>query len=270
MQFTDKTVEGAIALGLAEMGLEESQAEIKVLEEPTKGLFGKLKGKAIVEIEKKKTGTELATSFLQEILDIMDITAKATFNGDEENPIITIIAESSSSVIGYRGELLDALQVLAGAVANIGNKVYKKVVVDCENYRSKREDTLVNLARKLEAKATEMRREVVLEPMNPFERRIIHTTLADSQTVTTKSEGTEPNRYVIIVPNDKDENSKPYIADRNNKHSQHGRNGHNKKGGKKDFGRGNKGGRRDGGKKPEEKKKTASYFGTYLGNSLKK
>ena len=89
-------------------------------------------------------------------------------------------------------------------------------MVDCENYRERREETLIKLAKKLEQKATEMRREVILEPMNPYERRIIHTALANSETVTTKSEGAEPNRYVVIVPNDKDEFSKPYSAARNN------------------------------------------------------
>lgn len=270
MQFTEKTVDEAISLGLAEMGLDESQAEIKVLEEPTKGLFGKLKGKAVVDIQKKKTGTEKAVDFLQKTLDIMEITAKATFNGDEENPVISVIAETSSSVIGYRGELLDALQVLASAVANIGKKDYKKVVVDCENYRNKREETLISLAHKLEGKATDMRREVVLEPMNPFERRIIHTALAESQTVTTKSEGSEPNRYVIIVPNDKDENSRPYIADRNNNRSRQANKNFKQKdrAGRKGFGNSSKGGRSDN-RKPQEKKRTASYFGTYLGNSMK-
>ena len=84
------------------------------------------------------------------------------------------------------------------------------MVVDCENYRDRREETLVKLAHKLEEKATEMRRDVILEPMSPYERRIIHTALSGSETVTTKSDGKEPNRYVVIVPNDKDEFAKPY------------------------------------------------------------
>jgi hypothetical protein len=125
---------------------------------------------------------------------------------------------------------------------------------------------LVKLAHRLEEKATEMRREVILEPMSPYERRIIHTALSESQTVTTKSDGKEPNRYVVIVPNDKDEFSKPYNAGRNN-------NDKNKKGyssNKNSKGRrnGSKGGRPA--QKPSgEKKKSTITFGTYLGNSLK-
>lgn len=275
MQFTGKTIEEAIELGLQELGVTQERVEVTVIEEPVKGLFGKLKGKAVVEIELKKVGADRATEFVQKVLNIMDINAKAQFNGDEETPIITLIAESSSSVIGYRGEVLDALQTLAGAVANIGNKNYKKVVVDCEDYRTKREDTLVNLAHKLEEKATEIRREVILEPMNPFERRIIHTALAESQTVTTKSEGKEPNRYVVIVPNDKDEFSKPYNAGRNNNGNRRNsrnndrRNGGFKsdRGGKKGF-NSNRNSKRSSGF-TEEKRKTPSGFGTFLGNSFK-
>ena len=215
--------------------------------------------------EKKKDNLEKTVEFVQGILDILDLTAKATLVEGTENPTINLIAEKSSEVIGYRGEVLDAIQTLAGAVLNIGKDTYKKVVVDCENYREKRNDTLVSLAHKLEAKATDMRREVILEPMSPYERRIIHTALAESETVTTKSEGKEPNRYVVIVPNDKDEFSKPYNAGRNNDKGQ--------KGGRRDDRRG---GNRKGGKSftkkapvEGEKRKTSSFFGTFLGNSLK-
>lgn len=286
MQFTAKTVDEAKAVGLAQMGLTEDQADIQILEEPKKGLFGRLKGQAVVEItekkkevkeEPKKEQKEKETSekdeqraleFVKGIIEIMDLSAKAELSTKDGSTVITLISDDSANVIGYRGEVLDAIQTLAGAAMNIGNKEYKKVVVDCENYREKREDTLVKLAKKLEQKATEMRREVILEPMSPYERRIIHTALSESQTVTTKSEGKEPNRYVVIVPNDKDEFSKPYNAGRN--HSDRGgRNGG--KGGRQGHGRkdnrsrGSHGGRSSG----SAKKKTTITFGTYLGNSLK-
>lgn len=273
MQFTGKTVDEAIATALTELGIEEKDAVIEVIEEPTKGLFGKLKGKAVVEVSKKQSDAERAVSFIQGIIDIMDINASAKLKEDGESTIISLIAEDSSQVIGYRGEVLDAIQTLAGAAANIGKKDYKKVVVDCENYRDKREETLVKLAHKLEEKATDMRREVILEPMSPYERRIIHTALSESQTVTTKSEGKEPNRYVVIVPFDKDEFSKPYNAGRNNERS--GRRNSDRKGGRNDRrngGRGrngNHGSKRGGSGFVEEKRKSPSGFGTYLGNSLK-
>ena len=267
MEFTGKTVEEAKEKALTELNISENQAEITVISDAVKGLFGKIKKEAVVEIKKKATGVELAAEFVQKVFDLMEITAKV--NIAEENKL-SIVAEDSSAVIGYRGELLDAMQTFAGAVANIGNKEYKKVVVDCENYRDRREETLVSLAHKLEAKATEMRRTVILEPMSPFERRIIHSALAESQTVKTESEGKEPNRYVIIIPNDLDETARPYNAGVNH--------GKNKPSGKFGDRRNDRKGGRNKGRGPrerrgsgftEEKRKAPSGFGTYLGNSLK-
>lgn len=266
MEFKAKTVADAIDLGLKELGLTEEQVNVKIIEEPTKGFLGIPKGSAIVDITEKMTNLQRAGKFLQNILDLMDINAKVNVIEDEDKKVLDLITDKSSSVIGYRGEVLDAMQTLAGAMANLGNEEYKKVSVDCEGYRAKREETLISLAHKLEEKATEMRREVILEPMSPFERRIIHTTLSSSEKVTTKSEGKEPNRYVVIVPNDKDEFSKPYNAGRNQS-----------KGGKKDSKKGgrsskfkSRGGRRDSRPRESgEKKKSSSFFGTYLGNSFK-
>ncbi len=262
MEFTGKTVQEAIELGLKELNLAEADAFIEIIEEPTKGLFGKLKGKAVVKIEKKATGNEKATEFIQKIIDIMDITAKAELTEKDNAPVISIIAEKSQEIIGYRGEVLDALQTLASAIANVGSKDYKKVTVDCENYREKREETLIALAHKLEAKAVELKRDVMLEPMNPFERRIIHTALAESQVVKTASEGKEPNRYVVICPNEKDEFSTPYNAGRNND-----KKGFNDKKGKKFNKKDKKFGKKSG--FTDEIRKKPSIFGTYLGNSLK-
>ena len=270
MQFSGKTVEEAKTIGLNELGITEEQAQITIIEEPQKGLFGRLKGKAVVEIEKIESDEERAVSFVQDIINIMELNAKAELSEKDGSTVITLISNDSSNVIGYRGEILDAIQTLAGAAMNIGKKEYRKVVVDCENYRDKREDTLIKLAKRLEEKATDMKRDVILEPMSPFERRIIHTALSESTTVTTKSEGKEPNRYVVIVPNEKDEFAKPYNAGRNQ-----GRG--DKKGGRRDGGKnrgkGFKGGdRRDrkGSSGFSERKKSSSIsFGTYLGNSLK-
>ncbi len=258
MQFTGKTVEEATEKGLAELNISAENAEIKVLEEPIKGLFGKVKKEAVVEVKKKQTGVKRAAEFLEKVLDFLDINAKVTEDG-EENKLL-LITDDSAAAIGYRGEVLDALQTLAGAVANIGEKQYKKVVVDCENYREKREDTLISLAHRLEAKAADMKREIYLEPMSAYERRIIHTALAESATVKTSSSGKEPMRFVIITPNDLIADSKPYKM---------GQRSQREKGGRKE-----KGGRYN--KKPsrgsgfiEEKRKAPSGFGTYLGNSLK-
>ena len=276
MIFEGKTVEEAIEKGLSELNIAKEQAEIKVIEQAVKGLFGRIKTLATVSVEKKEeeisevkevANKERETSsktadFVKKILSYLGAEVNAEVTETEEQTIIKIIAEDSSSVIGYRGEVLDAVQTIAGAMENSNRKVYKKVVVDCENYRDKREETLIILAKKLEKKATELRREVILEPMCPYERRLIHTALSSSQTVTTKSEGKEPNRYVVIVPNDKDVFSKPYNAGRNT----------NQKNAKKGNGRKPNSART---KKPYQsqgsvqKKKSTITFGTYLGNSLK-
>ena len=279
MEFTGKTVEDAVAEGLKELGIKEEDAKITVIEQPTKGLFGKMKGKAVVNIEKKsevktdqKEGKSAETysndtastaEFVQKILDIMDVTAKTVIEGEN---VINLIAAESSEVIGYRGEVLDAIQTLAGAFVNTGKKEYVKVIVDCENYRAKREETLIKLAKRLESKATEMKREVILEPMNPYERRIIHTALSESETVTTRSDGKEPARYVVIVPNDKDEFARPYNAGRNSAR-RNGRERRDHRGGK-DFKGGRRNDKRSGGF-AEKKRVTPSGFGTYIGNSLK-
>lgn len=267
MQFTAKTVEDAILNGLTELGISKKDAEIIIIEEPIKGLFGRLKGKAVVDIIKKELEktNETTVEFVQKVLSFLDDTAKADLVEDGEKTVISLKTEDVNGIIGKKGEVIDAIQTLAGAKENIGRREYKKVVVDCENYRERREETLTKLAKKLEQKATEMRREVVLEPMNPYERRIIHTALANSETVTTKSDGAEPNRYVVIVPNDKDEFSKPYSAARNN--DRRGNRNNGKRGFDKRNNRSGNGGMRKSSPAPKSKKTIT--FGTYLGNSLK-
>ncbi len=272
MQFTGKTVEEAKKTALEQLGESEENVTITVIEEPVKGLFGRLKGKAVIEVEvinvsavASNQATENTVKFVQGVLDIMGYDLKAELV-DGKDTVINLSGADEKEITAHRGEILDAIQTLAGAAENIGRKDYKKVVVDCANFRDKREDTLIKLAKKLEQKATEMRREVILEPMSPYERRLIHTSLADSETVTTKSEGKEPNRYVVIVPNDKDEFSKPYNAGRNeNKNGRRNNNNRNDRRSK-----GNRGARKGGSGFIEKPKKSTSFsFGTYLGNSLK-
>lgn len=274
MQYTGRTVEEAVKIGLNELNLTEEQAQVTVIEQPVKGLFGRIKGKAVVEITKKEKcekcqdgQEEKVVEFVENLLNMMQLNAVVEMQERPNGTVLTLVSNDSSNIIGYRGEVLDALQTLAGAFVNIGKKEYKKVVVDCENYRDKREETLIKLAKRLEEKATDMKREVILEPMSPYERRIIHTALSQSQTVTTRSDGKEPNRYVVIVPNEKDEFSKPYNAGKNRSErgGQRGGRKFDKRGGSKDFRRGG----RSNSKPSGEKKKSTISFGTYLGNSLK-
>ena len=196
--FTGKTVSEAIEAGLAALSATKDQVEIEVLEEGKKKLFGSIP--AQVKITLKKTDGERAVQFLEGLFEVLGMQAQPELVGEDEKIVIDLKAEKARSLIGRRGEVIDAIQVLAGAVANTGREEYKRVVVDCENYREEREETLRHVAEKLAAKAIRMGKKVRLEPMNPYERRIIHSALVDNEEVTTKSEGKEPARYVVIIP----------------------------------------------------------------------
>lgn len=249
--FYGKTVDAAIEEGLKELGVSKEKVNITVVEEPTKGVLGIGGKKAKVLIEVKVEDSERAVKFLDGLFDLLKVPTTSEVVEDDDKIVINLISTSSSTLIGHRGEMLDAIQTLAGAVANIGNDEYKRVVVDCESYRSKREETLKELAVKLANKAVRTGRKVTLEPMNPFERRIIHSALTDNKDVKTESQGNEPNRYIVIIPN----NMKPYSRnDRKGK-----------------FDRNDRGDRRERAPREEVKKapKKALGYGTFLGNSQK-
>ncbi len=204
--FTGKTVEEAVESGLISLGVTRDEAEITIIDEGKKGIFGLGGTKAKVKVEKRATDGERAAKFIDGLFEILKINAFSEIVSDGEKVEINVQTANSHQVIGHHGEVLDAIQTIAGAVANIGNEQYKKVVVDCENYRESRCKTLTALAEKLAKKAVEKSRKYKLEPMNPYERRIIHSALAGREDVKTISEGDEPNRYVVIIP----ANLKPY------------------------------------------------------------
>ena len=201
--YTAATVEEAIAEGLQSMGVTRDDVEIEVLDEgkKKKGLFGKeTPAQVALTLKEKLTDGQRAVKFLEGLLPLISTDAVPTLVSEEEKIVIDLGAESVKGVIGRRGEVIDAIQTLAGAVANIGRRDYKRVVVDCANYREDREETLKHVANKLAQKAVRLGKRVRLEPMNPYERRIIHSALADNEEVTTKSEGKEPARFVVIIP----------------------------------------------------------------------
>lgn len=196
--FTGKTVNEAIEAGLSALSVTKDKVDVEVLDEGKKKLFGSVP--AQVRITLKKTDGERAVDFLKGLFEVLGTEAEPVLVGEDEKIEIDLKAEKARSLIGRRGEIIDAVQVLAGAVANIGRDEYKRVVVDCENYREEREETLRRVAEKLAAKAIRLGKKVRLEPMNPYERRIIHSALISNEEVTTKSEGKEPARYVVIIP----------------------------------------------------------------------
>lgn len=261
-EFTAKTVEEAVKQGLESLGLTEETAEWVVLEEPTKGFLGLLSKPAKVKVVKKKTSIECASEFLDGLFDVWKIAATTEIVEDsDDKAVINLVTADSSQVIGYRGDVLDSIQCLASAVYNSGKENYSRLVVDCEGYRDKREATLKNLALKLATKAVKTSRKVVLEPMNPFERRIIHSTLVDFEGVKTASEGKEPNRYIAIIPDNYDPSKR---NDKKQKRDNHGKGKGNYNGNKKFDKKSNNG----GGAKPQ-RAKTSFGGAVFLGNSLK-
>ena len=266
--FTAKTVDEAIEEGLKAQGLTLDEADIVVLEEGKKKIFGSVKAR--VQVKKKATDAKRAADFIDGLMEILKVSAVSEIVKEAEDIVIDIKATNSAKVIGKHGDVLDAIQCLAGAVANTGNDEYKKVVVDCENYRKQREETLVKLAERLAAKAVEKGRKLNLEPMTPYERRIIHSALADNSEVKTVSEGKEPNRYISVIPNNADPDDKGlHYGERRHGGDRHGH-GHGHGRGQGDRrGHGHGGDRRD--RKPSnggaKRGKKEIHFGTFLGNS---
>jgi spoIIIJ-associated protein len=178
---------------------DRDSVEIEVLEEGNKGILAILGGKsARVRVSLKNRRKEEAEAFLKDLFAKMGVSARVNAREDDEKIEITIEGSDSGIIIGKRGETLDAIQYLTGLVVNKGSKNFKRIVIDVENYREKRKRTLVGLAKKLADKAVEERKSITLEPMNPYERRIIHSTLQFEKNVKTYSIGDEPNRKVVI------------------------------------------------------------------------
>lgn len=196
-----KTIEEAVALAVQELGTTRDMVEIEVLEEPTKGLFGILGGKqAKVKVIVKETLVDKATGFLREIARAMDLVVSLEVEEESDMVKVNFIGDDLGILIGRRGDTLDALQYLVNLVANKKEEKRVRVVLDVEGYRKRREQTLQNLAFKLADKVRRRGQEVVLEPMNPHERRVIHTALQNNRYVYTTSQGDEPFRKIIIAP----------------------------------------------------------------------
>lgn len=198
---TGKTVEEAIESALLEANLTKDEVEIEVLEEPTKGLFGFLGGKpARVRIIKKDSPSDRAKELLHKILVYMDLNVKMEVVDKSDRVAINIFGDDLGILIGRRGETLDALQYLTNLASNKNMEKRKRIWIDIEGYRKRREETLMKLAAKLADKAKQRGRNVVLEPMNSMERRIIHTALQERDDIYTFSEGEEPYRKIVIAP----------------------------------------------------------------------
>ncbi|MBQ4064672.1 MAG: protein jag [Clostridia bacterium] len=202
---TGKTVEAAVALGAEQLGVDVSAVTYEVLEAPKKGFLGFGETLAKVKLCYTPTPETVALTFVRTLIADMGIEAEASLSivtGGKREFLITVSGEEASALIGHHGDTLDSLQYLTNLAANRreedeeGN--YTRITVDIENYRAKREDTLRKLARRMADKALKYRRSVTLEPMNAYERRIIHSEIQNIAGVTTNSIGTDHNRRVVI------------------------------------------------------------------------
>lgn len=204
MEKTGKTIDDAINSAILELGVSRDMAEIEILEAGTKGIFGVIGSKlAKVRATVLDDCEDRAREFLNNVFSKMNIKVKIEFKKMGDELKINLSGDDMGVLIGRRGETLDALQYLTKLVVNKGDCDYKKISLDTENYREKREETLVRLAKKLADRVVKYRKSVYLEPMNPYERKIIHSTLQDNKQVSTRSIGDEPNRKIVISLNNK-------------------------------------------------------------------
>ena len=202
VEIIGKTKEEAIQKAVDQLGTPVEDLEIEVLEEGSKGLFGflgskdfKIKATVIV----KDTVETRILSFLNGLFEVMNIEADIKIDMNSDSAKVSVIGDSAGQLIGRRGESLDALQMILSLAVNKTPGEYVKIMLAIEDYRSKREESLVRYANKMARTAAKQRKNIKLEPMNPYERRIVHSALQSDTYVTTYSEGEEPYRKVVIA-----------------------------------------------------------------------
>lgn len=208
IEATGKTLEEAFANALRELGIDEDSHVVEkvVLEKPKSGFLGIGASLAKVRVSYEVSVSGRALTFLQGLLDRMGAKAEPILvdgepvlkDGDEGTLNIKIEGENLGMLIGRRGETLNAIQHITNYIVNRGEEERVRVVVDVENYRKKREESLQKLAEKTAAKVVRFRKNIALEPMNAYERHVIHSTLQDWKDVSTFSSGAEPRRCVVV------------------------------------------------------------------------
>ncbi len=204
---TAKTVEEAKEKAAAQLGISAEKLEFTVLEEPRRGFLGIGASDAKLSAAYTLTGSDIALAFVRKLVEDMQLELKVGMHpGDNDDTVITVDGEGAGVLIGHHGETMDAVQYLANLAANKKEKgekrEYVKITLDVEGYRAKREETLRALARRTAAKVQKYKKSVMLEPMNPYERRIIHSEAQGIPGVSTNSIGTENNRRVVMYLED--------------------------------------------------------------------
>lgn len=199
-EFTGKTVEDAVMEATIKLETTSDRMEYEVLEKGSNGFLGIGSKPARIRARKVMETAERAEKFLMDVLEAMDLKATVSMeeNKEERTLDIDLAGDDMGVLIGKRGQTLDSLQYLVSLVVNKGEDDYIRVKVDTENYRQRRKDTLENLAKNIASKVRRTGKPVTLEPMNPYERRVIHSALQNDRYVETHSEGEEPFRKVVV------------------------------------------------------------------------
>ena len=197
IEVTGKTVEDARTEALIKLGTTSDQIEVEILEKGSSGFLGIGSKPAVIRVRRKFTMEDCVRDFLTQVFDAMDLTVEV----EEDNHTVNVELKGDEMgvLIGKRGQTLDSLQYLTSLALNRHTDEYVKVKLDTEDYRKRRKETLENLAKNIAYKVKRTKRPVSLEPMNPFERRVIHSTLQNDKYVSTHSEGEEPHRHVVVT-----------------------------------------------------------------------
>ena len=201
IEVSAKTIDEALTEASISLGIPSSEIEYEVIEKGSTGFLGIGSKNAVIKARKKFSVEENVKEFLKSVFHAMDMAVEIIVKVNEEEKLVEVDlkGEDMGILIGKRGQTLDSLQYLTNLAVNKHSESYYKVKVDTEDYRKRRKDTLENLAKNIAYKVKRTKRPVELEPMNPFERRVIHSALQNDKYVTTHSEGDEPYRHVVVA-----------------------------------------------------------------------
>lgn len=201
IEVSARTVDDAVTEALIKLGTTSDRIEYEVVEKGSSGILGIGRKDAVIKVRKKYSPEDDAREFLENVFKAMKLEVEIIIEKDEESNTLNIDLKGDDMgvLIGKRGQTLDSLQYLTNLAVNRRAENFVKVKIDTEDYRKRRRETLENLARNIAYKVKRTKRPVALEPMNPFERRVIHSTLQNDKFVTTHSEGEEPYRHVVVT-----------------------------------------------------------------------
>ena len=201
IEISAKTVDEAITEALVKLGTTSDRIEYEIVEKGNNGFLGIVRKDAVIKVRKKYSVNDDIKDFLNKVFEAMDLKVEIVMTAEENSNVINVDLKGDDMgvLIGKRGQTLDSLQYLTNLAVNKNAESFVKVKIDTEDYRKRRRETLENLAKNIAYKVKRTKRPVSLEPMNPYERRVIHSTLQNDKFVTTHSEGDEPYRHVVVT-----------------------------------------------------------------------